>query len=63
MDSPPPAPKGALPDSAACDQCGAPATLKIGHHFLCDACYAAAGSCCAEGNEPIEADGPRNHSD
>ncbi|HEY1049013.1 MAG TPA: hypothetical protein VGE39_04635 [Prosthecobacter sp.] len=40
--APPPAPTG------LCSRCGKPDVAKFGDEFICDDCYTACGSCCAE---------------
>ena len=34
--------------TAACEFCGQPDATKVGDQYICDACYIARGSCCAE---------------
>ncbi|MBE7495465.1 MAG: hypothetical protein HS117_10995 [Verrucomicrobiaceae bacterium] len=31
-----------------CARCGRPDAARFGGEFICDACYTACGSCCAE---------------
>lgn len=39
---------------AACGRCGRPGAAKFGDEFICDDCYVACGSCCAEWFEERE---------
>jgi hypothetical protein len=44
-------PYGAESEAAAqgrCERCGAPSGVKVGTRWLCQSCYAEAGSCCLE---------------
>jgi hypothetical protein len=46
-------------ESTACTFCGDPSATKIADQHICDDCYIARGSCCAEWFEESESPPPR----
>ncbi|MBL9130442.1 MAG: hypothetical protein JNG86_04535 [Verrucomicrobiaceae bacterium] len=36
---------------AVCGRCGRPGATRFGDELICDDCYVACGSCCAEAEE------------
>ncbi|MBL9176490.1 MAG: hypothetical protein JNM65_00410 [Verrucomicrobiaceae bacterium] len=53
-ENPPPITPAAGGLESACGRCARPGAVKFGDEFICDDCYVACGSCCAEWFEERE---------